>query len=326
MEFIKPSIENTDRIRRLLNNNEYRCCDFSAGTLILWGEYYGYVYTVIDEFFVIRMTEYKAFTFPMYVGEEKLNPEEQEKRCSEVLEGLMGYFTEHGEKPCFALLSYEQSEMLEKKYPGWFEFSDNADYKDYIYNTDDLAELRGRHYHGKRNHIYRFEENYPGYKAESITEENIRSCKVIAENWTDDTAEEILYEKDTIITALEHMEELGLEVYYNGDRALTEFKIKCYQAIKGYWQYIGLYTPDFLIIQRREGKIYKVIIVETKGEIYANDPKFRARRGFVEAEFIMQNNAAFGYERFEYLYLEDKMEEIDRLSSITHSISRFFEE
>lgn len=211
MEFIKPSIENTDRIRRLLNNNEYRCCDFSAGTLILWGEYYGYVYTVIDEFFVIRMTEYKAFTFPMYVGEEKLNPEEQEKRCSEVLEGLMGYFTEHGEKPCFALLSYEQSEMLEKKYPGWFEFSDNADYKDYIYNTDDLAELRGRHYHGKRNHIYRFEENYPGYKAESITEENIRSCKVIAENWTDDTAEEILYEKDTIITALEHMEELGLE-------------------------------------------------------------------------------------------------------------------
>ena len=122
------------------------------------------------------------------------------------------------------------------------------------------------------------------------------------------------------------LEELGLEVYYNGDRALTEFKIKCYQAIKGYWQYIGLYTPDFLIIQRREGKIYKVIIVETKGEIYANDPKFRARRGFVEAEFIMQNNAAFGYERFEYLYLEDKLEEIDCLSSITHSISRFFEE
>lgn len=211
MEFIKPSIENTEEIRRLLNNNEYRCCDFSAGTLILWGEYYGYVYTVIDEFFVIRMTEYKAFSFPMYVGEEKLNPEEQEKRCSEVLEKLMGYFTENGENPCFVLLSYEQSEMLEKKYPGRFEFSDNADYKDYIYNSDDLAELQGRHYHGKRNHIYRFEETYPGYKAEDVTAENIQSCKKIAESWTDDRSEEILYEKKIINYALDHMKVLGLE-------------------------------------------------------------------------------------------------------------------
>ena len=82
------------------------------------------------------------------------------------------------------------------------------------------------------------------------------------------------------------IESLGLEVYYNGDRALTEFKIKCYKHSSNKWQYLGMYTPDFLIIKRKDGKIYKAIIVETKGEIYANDPVFKEKRSFMEQEFI----------------------------------------
>ena len=67
--------------------------------------------------------------------------------------------------------------------------------------------------------------------------------------------------------AFPQLARLGLEVYYNGDRALTEFKIRCYKTGGGKWRYIGMYTPDFLILQRRDGKIHKAIIVETKGEI-----------------------------------------------------------
>ena len=121
------------------------------------------------------------------------------------------------------------------------------------------------------------------------------------------------------------MEERGLEVYYNGDRALTEFKIKCFRNAGKGWSYIGVYTPDFLILQRQDGEIYKAIIVETKGEIYANDPAFREKRAFVESEFIRQNNEKFGYARFEYLYLEDTMSERERLTRTHDSICAFFE-
>lgn len=185
MEFIKPSIENTEELRRILKCNEYRCCDFSTGTLILWSDYYGYTYTVIRDFFVIWMTEYKAFSFPMYVGEKKLNDDELRREESTVVGELMHFFEEHEERPRFLLLSSEQSKRLDELYPDYFEFSDNEDYRDYIYNTEDLAELSGRHYHGKRNHIYRFEEDYPDYKVEDITEENIESCKNVEEEWTD---------------------------------------------------------------------------------------------------------------------------------------------
>ena len=117
-----------------------------------------------------------------------------------------------------------------------------------------------------------------------------------------------------------------LEVYYNGDRAMTEFKIRCYKAAGGKWQYIGMYTPDFLIIQRRDGKIHKALIVETKGEIYANDPTFKDKRAFMDAEFIRQNNAKFGYERFDYLYLEDTIDPADNLTLTHEKIKEFFGE
>ncbi len=128
------------------------------------------------------------------------------------------------------------------------------------------------------------------------------------------------------VLALDEIENLGLEVYYNGDRAMTEFKIKCYKRHGDKWSYVGLYTPDFLIIKRKDSKIYKVIVVETKGEIYAKDPKFQDKKTFMETEFSKQNNTAFGYERFDYLYLEDTLSEKDRLTMTHQKICEFFKE
>ena len=125
---------------------------------------------------------------------------------------------------------------------------------------------------------------------------------------------------------LPEIESLDLEVYYNGDNAMTEFKLKCYKKMDSKWVYIGIYTPDFLIIQRQNGQIHKAVIVETKGEIYKNDPKFKDKRFFMETEFAKQNNQAFGYERFDYLYLEDGLSESERLSITRRKIREFFEE
>lgn len=128
------------------------------------------------------------------------------------------------------------------------------------------------------------------------------------------------------VLSFDEIENLGLEVYYNGDRTMTEFKIKCYKQNGSKWIYVGIYTPDFLIIKRKDGKIHKIIVVETKGEIYANDNAFKDKRTFMETEFSKQNNAAFGYERFEYLYLEDTLSEKDRLILTHKKICEFFEE
>ena len=130
----------------------------------------------------------------------------------------------------------------------------------------------------------------------------------------------------TEVLGLNDITTLDLEVYYNGDRAMTEFKIKCYKNANGKWSYVGIYTPDFLIIRRKDGKIHKAIIVETKGDIYKNDPAFKDKRTFMETEFAKKNNEAFGYERFDYLYLEDSLPNSDRIILTHKKIQEFFEE
>lgn len=86
---------------------------------------------------------------------------------------------------------------------------------------------------------------------------------------------------------------------------------------------MGIYTPDFLIIKRKDGRIHKIIVVETKGEIYAKDPTFKEKKTFMETEFSKQNNTAFGYERFDYLYLEDTLPEKDRMTLTRRKICEF---
>lgn len=140
---------------------------------------------------------------------------------------------------------------------------------------------------------------------------------------TDSTFEQTFLKE---VLGLNDVASLGLEVYYNGDRAMTEFKIKCYKNTSGKWSYVGLYTPDFLIIKRKAGIIHKAIIVETKGDIYKNDPTFKDKRAFMENEFAKKNNEAFGYDRFDYLYLEDALSESDRILTTHNKICEFFKE
>ncbi|MBQ0063750.1 MAG: DEAD/DEAH box helicase family protein [Prevotella sp.] len=116
-----------------------------------------------------------------------------------------------------------------------------------------------------------------------------------------------------------------LEVYYNGDGQFTEFRIDCFKKnAHDQWKYIGRYTPDFLIVKRQGDKIHKVLIVETKGALYAQDEAFRDRRAFVEGQFLKQNEEKFGYRRFDYLYLEDTLTESERINKTNDIINQFF--
>ena len=130
------------------------------------------------------------------------------------------------------------------------------------------------------------------------------------------------------VLTLQCVQDKKLEVYYNGDGQFTEFRIDCYkQNDNNQWGYIGKYTPDFLIIKRDDNnQIYKALIVETKGEIYAKDENFKNRKAFVESEFLKANNDKFGYKRFDYLYLEDTLNENERIIKTNEIITSFFNE
>jgi type III restriction enzyme len=128
------------------------------------------------------------------------------------------------------------------------------------------------------------------------------------------------------IISLSSFMESNLEVYYNGEGHLTEFRIACYSKKKDRWRSIGKYTPDFLVIRRKDGNIHKILIVETKGSGYAAQPEFIARKSFMESEFLKMNNEKFGYNRFDYLYLPEDPDINKNLLLFKTRIESFFKE
>lgn len=118
----------------------------------------------------------------------------------------------------------------------------------------------------------------------------------------------------------------GLELYYNGERELTEFRVKCFEKKKSGWKYVGLYTPDFLLIQRKENSIHKALIIETKGSGFADQTKFKLRKTFMESEFLRMNNSSFGYDRFDFLYLADDVPMDRNLAELNKNIITFFKD
>lgn len=128
--------------------------------------------------------------------------------------------------------------------------------------------------------------------------------------------------KDSVLPILKSYQS-QLEIYFNGDDTLTDFKIDCYKQTGREWRYIGKYVPDFLLLKRNEdGSILRIIIIETKGEGFA--AKFADRRQFMETEFIHKNNDCFGYERFRFLYLEDTLTKEEREKKTIKAIKDFF--
>lgn len=128
--------------------------------------------------------------------------------------------------------------------------------------------------------------------------------------------------KDSVLPILKSYQS-QLEIYFNGDDTLTDFKIDCYKQTGREWRYIGKYVPDFLLLKRNEdGSIHRIIIIETKGEGFA--AKFADRRQFMETEFIRKNNECFGYERFRFLYLEDALTKEEREKKTIKAIKDFF--
>ncbi len=135
------------------------------------------------------------------------------------------------------------------------------------------------------------------------------------------------FEIETLQKALQlsDFKNKGLEIYYNGERGLTEFFINCFAKERKYWKNIGKYTPDFLMIKRKEkNTIHKVLIIETKGSVYAQDKTFLKKKNYVKTEFLKLNKEKFGYQKFDFLYLEDSKDIAANITQLNNKINQFF--
>lgn len=117
---------------------------------------------------------------------------------------------------------------VEALYPDKFRFHTDEGSFDYVYSIDDLADLKGKKYHGKRNHIHRFNEYFPDCRVEPINEQNLPRVEKMAEEWFTERLREnpngdYHMERAALKKAFSHMSELSLDgiALVNGDEVIA---------------------------------------------------------------------------------------------------------
>lgn len=77
-----------------------------------------------------------------------------------------------GLKPIMGSVSEEYLARLKAVMPEGVSAEENIDFEDYVYRAENLRELAGKRYHGKRNHVARFMRDYAG----RFTYRPLRAC------------------------------------------------------------------------------------------------------------------------------------------------------
>ena len=139
----------------------------------------------------------------------------EDEQLKKAIELLNEHSLTEGFAPEYRGVTLEMKTRMEKLFPDSFIWTEDRDNFDYTYRTEDLIQLAGRAYHGKKNHVNQFRRLYEDYEYLPITKEIIPSCIDYALEWCRqrgcDSDASLALERDAIIDCLENFESLGFK-------------------------------------------------------------------------------------------------------------------
>lgn len=173
ISFREPQLSDKPQADQILRNQAERTCDYSFGNIYIWRHFYQTTIAFQNGFLLIHSTFRGR---PCYIypagGDDK-------RRAVRL---LLDDAKERGEKFLFSGVTPGMKDELEALFPGKFVFTPVRDYYDYIYRAADLIALPGRKYHGKRNHIVRF-QRLGDWRYEPVDETNLAECDAMNDEW-----------------------------------------------------------------------------------------------------------------------------------------------
>ncbi|MBQ7955426.1 MAG: DUF2156 domain-containing protein [Lachnospiraceae bacterium] len=181
-----------------------RGCEFSFANLCLWGFQQA---TIFENHMVLFSQFYGLTVYPFPLGKGDKKP---------VLDAIMADAKKRG-IPCHITgLDADAKQTLETLYPGMFHYHCSPGAFDYVYDIHDLADLKGRKYHRKRNHYNRFRETYPQCSAAPLSGENLPLVREMIDTWYETKLREnpdadFQMEQDALYKALEQYQALDMD-------------------------------------------------------------------------------------------------------------------
>ena len=202
------SVELRDKpwVDELLKSERSGSADYSFANIFLWDHIYHQQLAQVDERLVIMPCCGPAPFFCYPVGTGDIAP---------VIAQLREYAAAHEFPFVLRGVTNNHRAELESTFPGQLDFEPQRNYFDYIYDAKHLANLEGKKYSAKRNHINYFENNYR-WQFLPITDRFCSDCEVLLDEWLkwqhpDDGYAGLEGEHFAIKLALRHVKDLGLD-------------------------------------------------------------------------------------------------------------------
>jgi len=201
LQFHKPEPKDAGWIRDLTAKAGTKGCEASVGYLLIWRDAFDFEVARYQETLLIRYSWEGEHHYAYPVGRSDLD----------ALRAIEGQ--EKG-KTVFFGVRPEKLPVMRSLFGERMKAEESRDTFDYIYDVNDLADLPGKPYHGKKNHISWFEKNF-NWSFECIDEENLGACKTMCEEWeaenTQRDPEGLEMEHRGLRELLEHYRELPME-------------------------------------------------------------------------------------------------------------------
>lgn len=243
------TINDYEKVSPFLSSNAEYTCENTFVNLFVWGKHYKNQYKLFDDCFLIYSIIDNDLLFRLPFTE---NFENGFNKILELNDGKLPKIW----SPEGALFDKFKSLYSDK-----YTFLEERNGFDYIYNAKDLAELSGKKYHSKRNHISSFSKRY-NWEYKEITQSDIEKVLKCADAWYLQNKEKLdkrtTVERQGIELVLKNMEYLKVKcgaIFVEGEAVAfdigspinsTTFDIHFEKALSEYSEAYSVINREFV--------------------------------------------------------------------------------
>ncbi len=206
LDFKKPQISDKEWVDKCLVHANSMNCEYTFGNIIVWSTAYSTEICKYNDFFICRWGRGKNISYSLPLGEGDF---------TDAVNAIIEDAESLGVTPTIYGITSNYLTMMQEAFTGKFDYKFDDAYNDYIYSTEKMASLKGKKYHGKRNHITNFKKNNPDWAFEKIDDSNINECIELHTKWIEnkkadsEDEEDFSLEFEAVLTAFENYKELG---------------------------------------------------------------------------------------------------------------------
>ncbi|WP_028829677.1 DUF2156 domain-containing protein [Proteocatella sphenisci] len=178
MLFKEISIDAKKELDPYFEMVDYEACEYCFTTLFMWQHVYKTHYH-IDRDFAIIMAEYEGNAF-------SIMPLAKKENLLKAVVYAINYLKNSGSKIYFRGITSDVLALLKENYPEKFNYIEERDLFDYVYDAESLRTLSGKKNQKKRNHLNYFLKEYQGrYEYRLLNSSNFSECINLMETWAE---------------------------------------------------------------------------------------------------------------------------------------------